>query len=234
MTKPTPPQPTLLYQDTDLLVINKPAGLLSIPDGYDPDLPTLQKVLESEFGPLWMVHRLDKGTSGVMVLARNADAHRQLNQAFREREVQKTYHGLVAPTPDWSEQVIDLPLKVNADRRHRTRVDRENGKPAWTQFQVLDKFTSGARLEIHIKTGLTHQIRAHLRELGFALLGESLYSAGLPASPLSAERVMLHARELRFQHPADGQPMTFTAPYPDDFRAAYALIRQTKDPAADF
>jgi 23S rRNA pseudouridine1911/1915/1917 synthase len=89
-------------------------------------------------------------------------------------------------------------------------------------------------LEIHIKTGLTHQIRAHLRELGFALLGESLYSAGLPASPLSAERVMLHARELRFQHPADGQPMTFTAPYPDDFRAAYALIRQTKDPAADF
>jgi RluA family pseudouridine synthase len=234
MTNPPPPQPTLLYQDADLLVINKPAGLLSIPDGYNPNLPTLQTVLEPEFGPLWMVHRLDKGTSGVMVLARNAEAHRQLNQAFRERQVQKTYHGLVTPTPDWSEQVLDLPLKVNADRRHRTRVDREHGKPAWTHFQVLDKFTFGARLEIHIKTGLTHQIRAHLRELRFALLGETLYNAGLPVNPLSAERAMLHARELRFLHPADGRQLAFSAPYPDDFRAAFALIRQTKDPAADF
>ena len=228
------PNLTILFQDADLLIVDKPTGLLSIPDGYDPALPTLQKILEPEYGPLWMVHRLDKGTSGVMVLARNANTHRTLNQAFRDRQVLKTYHGLVTPTPDWTEENVDLPLRVNADRRHRTRVDRENGKPAWTQFVVLDKFAAGARLKIHIKTGLTHQIRAHLRELGFVLLGDTLYKAGLPNSSLPAERVMLHARELCFAHPTDGRQLTFSTPYPDDFRAAYALIRQPINPDAYF
>lgn len=228
------PHPTLLFQDADLLVIDKPAGLRAIPDGYDPDLPYLQKMLEPEFGPLWMVHRLDKGTSGVMVLARNAEAHRQLNQAFREHSVHKVYHGLATPTPVWSEQVIDLPLKINADRRHRTRVDSEDGKPAWTHCKVLDKFALGARLEITIKTGLTHQIRAHLRELGFTLLGEDLYATGLPAGPIPAERVMLHARELHFKHPTDAGELHFSAPYPEDFRSAYAHLRRTKGPAEGF
>ena len=93
--------PTILFEDEDLLVINKPAGLLSIPDGYDQTLPYLQQVLEPDYGQLWMVHRLDKDTSGVMVLARNAEAHRNLNQSFRDREVNKTYHGLVWPAPEW-------------------------------------------------------------------------------------------------------------------------------------
>ena len=224
------PAPTILHKDKDLLVIYKPAGIRSVPDGYNADLPHLRGLLEPDHGPLWMVHRLDKGTSGVMVLARNPEAHRALNQAFRDRQVQKLYHGLITPTPQWTAQVVDLPLRVNADRRHRTRVDRQNGTSAWTSFEVLDKFALGARLAITIKTGLTHQIRAHLRELEFALLGEDLYNAGLPEPLLSAPRPMLHARELHFAHPASGETLTFSAPYPDDFRAALALIRQARDP----
>lgn len=224
--------PTILFEDENLLVINKPAGLLSIPDGYNPELPYLQKVLEPEFGRLWMVHRLDKDTSGVMVLARDPETHRSLNISFRDREIDKTYHGLVCPVPDWTELVMEQPLKVNADRRHRTRVDPAQGKPAWTRCVVLDKYALAARMAITIKTGLTHQIRAHLREQGLMLLGENLYHAGLPEPPIPAPRVMLHARELTFQHPASHQTLNFTASYPDDFRSVYNLIRHSKDPDA--
>lgn len=227
-----PAAPTILFMDDDLLVINKPAGILSIPDGYDPELPHLQQLLEPKFGRLWMVHRLDKGTSGVIVLARNPESHRRLNQAFREREVHKNYHGLIWPVPEWTEQVIDSPLKVNADRRHRTRVDLEQGKPAWTHCVILDKWPLAARAALTIKTGLTHQIRAHLRELGMILLGETLYNAGLPVPPLSAPRVMLHARQIEFQHPINNKRVSFSAPYPEDFRAVYSLIRHSKDPDA--
>ncbi|MBG0788825.1 MAG: RluA family pseudouridine synthase, partial [Anaerolineaceae bacterium] len=204
-----------------------------IPDGYNPELPWLQQVLEPQFGQLWIVHRLDKETSGVMLLARNPEAHRRLNEAFRNREVEKTYHGLVWPVPQWSELVMDQPLKVNADRRHRTRVDLDQGKPAWTKSIVLDKGPQAGRLAISIKTGLTHQIRAHLREQGMILLGETLYTAGLPEPPIQASRTMLHAKQISFQHPLSLQTVTFSAPYPKDFRSIFALIRHSKGPAAE-
>lgn len=229
----TAPIPAILYEDDDLLVINKPAGLLSIPDGYNPEQPYLRQVLEPHYGQLWMVHRLDKDTSGVMLLARNAEAHRKLNEAFRNREVEKIYHGLAWPVPQWTELVMDQPLKVNADRRHRTRVHLAQGKPAWTQCVVLEKGSGAAKLAILIKTGLTHQIRAHLREQGMILLGEGLYNAGLPEPPIQAPRVMLHAKEVCFQHPANHQTVKIAAPYPDDFRSVYTLIRQSKGQAAE-
>ncbi|QRN83593.1 RluA family pseudouridine synthase [Chloroflexota bacterium] len=225
--------PSILFDDDDLLVISKPAGLLSIPDGYNPKLPYLQQVLEPHYGQLWIVHRLDRDTSGVMLLARNAEAHRSLNEAFRNREVEKIYHGLAWPVPQWTELVMDQPLKVNADRRHRTRVNLAQGKPAWTQCAVLEKGSGAAKLAILIKTGLTHQIRAHLREQGMILLGEGLYNAGLQEPPIQAPRVMLHAKEVSFQHPANHQSVKFSAPYPDDFRSVYALIRQSKGQAAE-
>lgn len=222
--------PTILFEDDDLLVINKPAGLRSIPDGFNPELPYLQKVLEPVKGQLWMVHRLDKDTSGVMVLARNSEAHRILNAAFRDHEVEKSYHGLIWPVPVWTELVMEQPLLVNADRRHRTRVELSHGKPAWTYCKVLDKSAQAARVALTIKTGLTHQIRAHLREQGIILLGESLYNAGLPEPPIPAPRIMLHAKEISLRHPKAQQTVKFSAPYPDDFRAVYELIRHSKGP----
>ena len=223
------PIPDLIFQDQDILVIQKPPHLLSIPDGYDATLPHLKSVLEPDHGALWMVHRLDKDTSGVMVLARNAEAHRALNTAFRNHDVRKQYHGLVSPVPDWREQVIELPLAVNADRKHRTRVDQHNGKPSWTSCQVMKRFPLGVLMSIEIRTGITHQIRAHLRANDLALLGDTLYQAGLDPQTIPAPRVMLHAREIHFPHPRTGESLNFSAPYPDDFRAAYTELAATRD-----
>jgi len=115
------------------------------------------------------VHRLDRETSGVMVLARNAEAHRKLNQSFRKRQIQKTYHGLVTPAPDWHEKDIQLPLMTDADRQHRTRVKQASGKAARSICRVMDRCSLGALLEIEIRTGITHQIRAHLRAFNISL-----------------------------------------------------------------
>ena len=222
-------QPSLIFQDQDILVIHKPSDLLSIPDGYDATLPHLKTVLEPDCGPLWIVHRLDKETSGVMVLARNAEAHRNLNAAFRSHDVRKLYHGLVTPAPDWREKVIELPLATNADRKHRTRVDEVIGKPAWSRCEVLKSYPYGVLMAIEIRTGITHQIRAHLRANDLVLLGDSLYQAGLDIQSISAPRIMLHAREITFPHPGTGQTVHFSAPYPEDFRAVYTELSITRD-----
>jgi len=224
--------PLLLYQDQDLILINKPSGLLSIKDGYHPELPYLKAFLEPQFGELRIVHRLDKETSGVMVLARNIQTNRALNQSFHDRQLQKIYHGLVTPIPAWRQNEIRLPLKINADRKHRTRVDKVAGKPAHSICKVLKVYPLGGLMEIEIRTGITHQIRAHLRALDIALFGDVLYNAGLPDQPFDVPRTMLHARSLAFSHPSTGEHIDITAPYQSDFRKAYTKLRFTTTPDA--
>ena len=221
--------PEILYIDSDLIIVNKPPGLLSIQDGFDRDLPHLRTILEPEFGKLWIVHRLDKETSGVMILARQAEAHRILNQEFRERQVSKIYHGLITPSPLWHQKEINQPLRVNADRKHRTRIDQGNGKPAHSSFTVEKHFQSGALAIISIKTGITHQIRAHVRALELSLLGDKLYRAGLTDQPFEVERTMLHARTVTFLHPTNKEWQQCTANYPQDFRQAYTKLRFTTE-----
>jgi RluA family pseudouridine synthase len=219
----------ILYKDSDLILINKPGGLLSIADGYDPSLPHTKPMLEADHGQVWMVHRLDKDTSGVLVVARNAEAHRLLNEQFRMRKTEKIYHGLVTPIPGWREMDIQLPLLTDADRKHRTRVNTTQGKPAHSFCQVKKWCPLGVLMEIQIHTGISHQIRAHLRATDLALLGDTLYAAGLAPQPFPVHRTMLHARTLGFTHPTTGEWMTFTAPYPADFREAYTQLRMTTD-----
>jgi RluA family pseudouridine synthase len=218
----------ILYEDHDLLLINKPSGLLSVPDGYDSALPHLKTVLEPIYSEVWIVHRLDKETSGVMLIARNACIHRELNESFRIRKIEKIYHGLVTPPPTWREMDIQLPLLTNADRKHRTRVDILTGKAAHSYCRVDKWFTLGVLMEIHIHTGISHQVRAHLRAYDLALFGDHLYQAGLPPQPFHVTRTMLHARHLGFTHPSTGKWMTFSASYPEDFRVAYTKLRMTK------
>lgn len=219
--------PEIIFTDNDVILVNKPAGLLSIQDGYNPKLPHVRTILEPEFGALWIVHRLDKETSGIMLLARNAEAHRKLNMAFREHQVEKIYHGLVTPPPTWQQKDVNLPLHTNADRNHRTRVDQTGGKTACTTFTIEKWFQFGVLMKISIKTGITHQIRAHLRALHLSLLGDTLYRAGLPEQPIKANRTMLHAREFGFIHPTSRDWMRFTANYSEDFREAYTKLRLT-------
>jgi tRNA pseudouridine32 synthase / 23S rRNA pseudouridine746 synthase len=232
----------ILWMDADLVVINKPAGLLSLPDGYKQLTPHLLTVLEPHLGKLWIVHRLDRDTSGVMLLARSAEAHHQLNDQFAGREIQKTYHALVWGVPAWDQILIDQALRKNGDRSHRTVIDPAHGKSASTSVRVLERFQNSAWVEVQPHTGYTHQIRAHLTWAGYPLIADPLYTPRLTASAipfaspqktasldgeavLAIQRVALHALEIRFHHPTSGEGMTFSAPYPADFAAQLQELR---------
>ena len=212
----------ILYEDAELLVVNKPAGVPVLPDGWEKDAPGLARLLEQELGKLWVVHRLDKVTSGVMVFARTAEAHRALNLQFELHEVKKVYHALAAGVPAWEQHTARHPLRVNVGHSHRTAVDPRRGKPSGTAFRVLERYTGHSLLEAVPATGRTHQIRAHANALGFPLLGDTLYNA--PATELIA-RPALHAHALTFTQPGSGEMVTFSAPYPGDFLAALEKLR---------
>ena len=231
----------IIWQDDDILVVNKPAGLRSVQDGYDPGLPYLSSALTSTYGDLWIVHRLDMDTSGVVVLARNEKAHRELCQQFARRQVSKIYHALVVGNPEWDIWDVDLPLRVNGDRRHRTVVDFQRGKFARTHFKVLERFESYALIESKPETGRTHQIRVHLKEVGIPLVADGLYGQGellflskikpgykksknKPERPL-LDRVGLHARALTLKHPRSREVSYFEANYPKDVTFALNQLR---------
>ncbi|MCL4529712.1 MAG: RluA family pseudouridine synthase [Chloroflexi bacterium] len=214
----------LLHVDQTLLVLDKPAGLPVLPDGWDKDAPYLVKMLEETYGRIWIVHRLDKTTSGVMVFARNTEAHRSLNIQFERHEARKIYHAIATGNPKWDEKIARHPLRVNVGHKHRTMVDTKNGKPAETRFKVLKRYSAHALLEAELTTGRTHQIRVHAYALGHPLLGDVLYSA--PGTDLIT-RPALHAYSLSFTHPQSAagfaqtnERLIFTAPYPPDFETA--------------
>jgi RluA family pseudouridine synthase len=218
--------PAVLYVDDDLLVIDKPAGMVSTRGGYSTGSTSVQSALESKYGRLWLVHRLDKETSGVMILARNAPAHRNLNLAFDRREPRKQYLGLILDVPSWREFHADQPLKVDADRAHRTRTSSV-GKPALTDFRVIDSNKDISLIEAILHTGLTHQIRAHLAGMGYPILMDTLYANREQLARMTdfltdisaisiLHRCALHAFEVRFAHPHNGKEMILRAPIPTD------------------
>jgi RluA family pseudouridine synthase len=207
----------ILYSDNHILVINKPTGIPVLPDGWEQDAPYLVKMLEEEYGKLFIVHRLDKGTSGVMVFARTAESHRALNIQFETHEAQKTYHAIVEGNPKWDEKVTKFPLRANVGKKHRTAVDDKNGKPAETHFRVIKRYQDAALVEAKPMTGRTHQIRVHAYALGHPLLGDVLYSA---QETWLITRPALHAQSLSLIHPVTNERMKFTAPHPADFEEA--------------
>lgn len=213
----------VLYSDNSLVVVNKPAGLLSIQDGYDLTAPHVRTLLEPEFGQCWIVHRLDKETSGTLLLARTKDAHRSLNIQFENRMISKEYRAIASGKPTADELEITLPLRVNGDRRHRTIVDPLNGKPASTLIKVLYSNQDWSLLSVRPQTGYTHQIRAHLSHIGYPLLGDALYNPNVskakPENNSFFSRVALHSFSLTFIHPFTNQEVSFTSPYPPDFSA---------------
>jgi tRNA pseudouridine32 synthase / 23S rRNA pseudouridine746 synthase len=209
--------PAILYSDDYILAINKPSGLLCLPDGYKPEIPHLKSILEPEYGRLWIVHRLDKETSGVLVLARSAHSHKILNQQFQDRLVKKEYHAIIQGNPAWDIIRIETLLKVDGDRRHRTTIDPLSGKPAATNCTVLLHFAHTALISAHPESGYTHQIRAQLASLGFPILSDPLYGAPLPSQVDIFQRTALHSRQINFLHPYSSLEMVVQAPYPIDF-----------------
>jgi len=203
----------ILYHDDQLLVANKPSGLSTLVDGWHPEAPHLAGILRERFQPLWTVHRLDRETSGVILFARTAEAHRSLNQQLQTRQVEKIYHALVLGNPGWEEKEVRRFLRADGDRRHRTVEDPVYGKPAVTQLRVLERFGDVSLVEALPKTGRTHQIRAHLLMCSYPIAGDNLY--GSPDNRF--ERMMLHAFSLRILHPATGNEVVYEAPYPIEF-----------------
>jgi RluA family pseudouridine synthase len=220
----------IIFSDNHILVLNKPAGLSILPDGWDQDSPYLVKQLEEQFGKIWVVHRLDKVTSGVMVFAHTAEAHRELNRQFEHHQAEKIYRVIALGAPEWDEKIARQPLRVNVGHKHRTIVDIKSGKPSETRFKVLERFPSYSLLEARPVTGRTHQVRVHAFALGYPLLGDRLYGAS--ESELIA-RPALHACSLTLSLPqtdhwsldSDHWSLkTFTAPYPEDFEIALKQI----------
>jgi RluA family pseudouridine synthase len=232
----------ILWQDDDLLVVNKPAGLLVLPDGYDPQAPYLASLLAPTYGDLWIVHRLDRYTSGILVVARNPEIHRALNNQFQQRRVCKVYHALVVGLPDWDQQIVKLPLRADGDRRHRTVVDPRKGKNAETALRLLEGYGRYSLVEAVPKTGRTHQIRVHLAARKAPVAADDLYGDGQgiflsqikpdyrpgatkPERPLIG-RLALHAWSLSFEYPTSGKVCGFQAPYAKDFSITLRHLRK--------
>ena len=212
----------ILHRDSSILIVDKPADLSVLAEGWSKETPYLAKMLEEQFGKMWVVHRLDKGTSGVIVFAFTAEAHRSLNIQFEKHEVEKAYHAIVNGVPRWDEKVTKFPLRVNVGHKHRTVVDDRSGVPAETRFRLLKRYQAAALVEASPMTGRTHQIRVHAYALGYPLVGDVLYSA--PETNVIA-RPALHAWSLTLTHPETGKRLTFQADYPYDFQKAVDFLR---------
>jgi len=207
----------IIFQDDSVLVINKPAGLPVLPDGWEKDAPYLVKMLDEEFGKVFIVHRLDKVTSGITIFAKDAESHRALNIQFEKHQAEKVYHAIMEGNPMWEEKTTKFPLRTNVGKKHRTMVDDKNGKPSETRFKILKRYQESAWVEAMPMTGRTHQVRVHAYALGYPLLGDILYNA---SKTDLVSRPALHAYSLTITHPVTNERMTFTAEHPQDFAAA--------------
>ncbi len=207
----------IIHEDQYLIVLDKPAGLSVLPDGWEKDSEYLVKMFEEAYGKVFIVHRLDKITSGVMVFARDAETHRALNIQFENHEAQKTYHAIVEGNPKWEEKIAKHPLRANVGHKHRTMVDDKNGKPSETRFRVMKRYQESALVEAKPMTGRTHQIRVHAYALGHPLVEDILYGA---RDRYGLARPMLHAQSLSFIHPATNEKVKFSTPHPADFDEA--------------
>jgi RluA family pseudouridine synthase len=213
----------IIHVDASLIVIDKPAGLSVLADGWETNSLHVKHLLESDFGRIWIVHRLDKGTSGVLVLARTEEAHRVLSMQFEHHEANKIYHAIACGSPAWEERTTRNPLRLNVGHKHRTVIDQSRGKPSTTAFRVLERLREHTLLEASPVTGRTHQVRAHSAAMRLPLLGDVLY--GAPGTDIIA-RPALHSFTLTFTHPDSGVALTFTAPHPMDFESALSSLRR--------
>ncbi|WP_432521596.1 RluA family pseudouridine synthase [Kineococcus sp. SYSU DK006] len=218
----------VVHDDDDLVVVDKPVGVAAHPSpGWSG--PTVVGGLAGAGYAIatsgaaerqGVVHRLDVGTSGLMVVAKSEHAYSALKRAFKERTVDKVYHALVQGHPDPLRGTIDAPIGRHPGGAYKFAVTAE-GKPSVTHYEVLEAFRAAALCEVHLETGRTHQIRVHFSALRHPCVGDLTYGADPTlAARLGVARQWLHAVRLGFEHPGTGQPVEFTSSYPEDLRTA--------------
>lgn len=207
-------QPVILYKDDCLLVLDKPAGLLSVPGRGPEHADSLAGRVQAGFPDALIVHRLDMATSGLIVMARGKDMERRLSIAFQQREVAKRYVAVVAGCPRPEQGEIALPLITDWPNRPRQKVDHEAGKPSLTHYKVVSINPAGdtSRVWLYPHTGRSHQLRVHMQAIGHPILGDELYAP----SPWreAAPRLLLHAEHLSLPHPASGALLDLHSPAP--------------------
>lgn len=238
----------IIFEDDDVLVINKPPGLVVHPGAGTPDRTLVNALLGrpgllSQIGGVYrpgIVHRLDKDTSGLLIVARNDAAHLALSRALARREIKRIYRAIVLRVPQAETGVVEAPIGRHPTVRTRMAVRYDRGRPATTTWRVLERFHHFALIECRLATGRTHQIRVHLAHIGHPVLGDTLYGGGAAvAAGLAgarahrlrgalerlARRQMLHAFELGFVHPRTGHPLVFRTDPPSDFQTLLDTLR---------
>ena len=225
---------TVVYNDDDIVVIEKPVGCAAHPSpGWMG--PTVVGALMaagytiSTSGPAeraGVVHRLDAGTSGLMIIAKTDAAYLKLKEMFRDHDVEKTYHALVQGHMDPSSGTIDAPIDRHPKEDHRFAVVA-TGKESITHYEVIEYYRSVSLVKVELETGRTHQIRVHFSALNHPLVGDTTYGADpVLGKKMKMSRPWLHALELRFNHPITGVPLELVAPYPPDLQASLALLSE--------
>lgn len=208
-----PPQDPLdiLHHDHEILIVNKPSGLLSVPGRGEHLADCLIARVQDAFPQALLVHRLDRDTSGVMVFALTPHAQRHLGLQFERRQTKKTYVARVAGRLEPKTGTVDLPLIVDWPNRPKQMVCHETGKPAVTDWRVLKASDAESRVRMFPKTGRSHQLRVHMLSLGHPILGDPFYADG---AARDYPRLMLHSEELRLRHPDGGEGVRFRAKAP--------------------
>lgn len=208
-----PPQTPLkiLFDDHEVLLVDKPSGLLSVPGKGEHLADCLINRVKAVFPEILLIHRLDRDTSGVMIFALTPKAQRHLGLQFEKRQTKKTYLAQVWGKVVEKSGTVDLPITVDWPNRPLQKVDFENGRSAQTDWRVIHYNEKSSRIRLYPKTGRSHQLRLHMKEIGHPILGDPLYATG---EALNAPRLMLHAEKLQFRHPNGGRGMSISAKSP--------------------
>ena len=213
----------IIYEDDDILVVNKQKGMVVHPGNGNPNGTLVNAIMAhckeslsgigGEIRP-GIVHRIDKDTSGLLIIAKNDKAHLNMSEQIKNHEVKKTYRALIRGRMKENKATIDMPIARSEKDRTKMAVSRK-GKNAVTHVTVLQKFENYTYVEVVIETGRTHQIRVHLAEIGYPIVGDFVYSNG--KNPFGVVGQMLHSYKLEFKHPITGKEMKLEAPIPEEF-----------------
>jgi len=232
----------IIFEDEHLVIVNKAAPLLSIPDRFNAEKTNLYHLLQKKYGEIFIVHRLDKETSGVICFAKTTQAHQHLSQQFEVRTTQKYYHAIVQGTVTQNHGEIDSSIAHHPSIAGKMTIHKK-GKPSLSIYEVKERFKHHTLVEVDLKTGRTHQIRIHLTSIGHPLLVDSIYASkeefyvsdvknrGYQKRKNEEERPLisrltLHAHQLILQHPVTEEQMSFIAEPPKDFRATLQQLRK--------
>lgn len=213
----------IIYEDSDIIVVNKPKGMVVHPANGNPDGTLVNAIMNICKGSLsgiggeirpGIVHRIDKDTSGLLIIAKNDKAHINLSEQIKNREITKKYIALVRGNIKENSATINMPIG-RSDKDRKKMAVRKDGKEAITHFDVIKRYNGYTYLSLKIDTGRTHQIRVHLAEIGYPIIGDAVYSNG--KNPFKVEGQMLHAKSLEFKHPITKKILKLEAPLPEYF-----------------